>query len=103
MATATIVEYSKLAAIDGGGVPIPLEPGVPNASSPVTLAATTASSAFADGTVLVRVSAVGATCYVAFGTAPTATAANTPIPDGATFDFWVPKGGQFKVATLLGS
>jgi hypothetical protein len=103
MATAAIVEYANLATNQGSGVPIPLEPGVTNASSPVTLGATTASAAFASKTCLVRVSAVGGTCHVAFDTAPVATTANTSIPAGGTMDFWVPKGESFKVAVLLGA
>jgi hypothetical protein len=103
MATASIIEYSGLASDRGSGLPLPKEPGLANASSPMTLGATAASAAFADSTTLVRISSVGGTCHVAFGTAPTATAANTSIPSGGSMDFAVPVGATYKVAVFLGA
>lgn len=78
MATLRIVEYSDLARDnDGRPMPIPAEPSLK--VQVVTFTTSTQSAALLNNTKFVRLeSSVDA--YVAFGSAPTATATNGRIP-----------------------
>jgi hypothetical protein len=67
--------------------------------TPVTFTTTTASAAFAAGTVMVRIH-TNAICSIAFGTAPSATTSNFRMAADQTEYFGVPLGAAYKVAAV---
>lgn len=97
MAILYVTEYAG-ALQQGGITQIAMEPA--NADQTVAISgSSTASSAFANNTNLVRLE-TDAICSVKFGTAPTATATTRRMQAGDIEYFGVPVGQAFKVAVI---
>lgn len=99
MATLLISEFTN----EQLGVPGPIAQAPPFVEqTPLTYTTTAASAAFSDDTVFVRLEALGAEAYLEFGTAPTATTANTLHLAAAAVEYFAVTAGH-KVAAYDGS
>ncbi len=95
MATLYIAEFANVGM---GNQPMAL--GAPVAEQTLTIGSTSVlSAAFNGATNFVRLHN-DAICSVAFGTAPTATAAKMRMAANTTEYFGVPPSGLFKVAVI---
>lgn len=101
MATLYISEYRRGGADAlGQSLPLALEPVVTDQT--VTFTTATSSSAFNDKTRIVRLLA-SASCHVAFGTSPTATASNQRLIAGVEYWRAVDVNSGLKVSVYDGS
>jgi len=98
MATLYVTEFSAVLNIHAVGGAAAFQP--PVAEQTVSIGgASTASSAFNNGTRLVRLH-TDAICSIEFGTSPTADATKARMAAGQTEYFAVPEGKSYKVAVI---
>ena len=99
MSTLYVAEYSGLAATEqSDSIPVVVAP--PESEQTVAIGVGSAqSAAFGPTTKWVEVSA-DAVCSIAFGSDPTATAANLRLAANERKLFRVPQGAGYKVACI---
>lgn len=93
MGKAYITEYQRLPVQQGLPIQAGYEPGLRNASSPVTFSTAASSATFDAQTVAVRIH-VDAICSYSFGSSPTATTSDARMPADHTEIFGVNPGDK---------
>lgn len=96
MGKCYITEYFDTPQRQGSGIQCGVEPGVRNASSPLTFTTHVESAAFGTQTKFVRIY-VDAACHFVFGDAPVATTDDAKMGEGHTEIFGVYPGHKISV------
>ena len=97
MATLYISEYA-LGGVNTHGLSVVAEPAITDQTVGIAAGASS-SAAFNPNTKVVRLH-TDAICSVAFGTAPTATAANKRMAANQTEYFHIPANQSYKVSVI---